>query len=101
MAIEHKVRISEKQRKLIMCALTATMANNRRSTDGGLDATPDEWMELIGVFAALNSHETVAASKNQINGAANLGSADRPAMQPALRMPCSNPRGKHHGARRF
>ena len=54
MAIEHKVRISEKQRKLIMCALTATMANNRRSTDGGLDATPDEWMELIGVFAALN-----------------------------------------------
>jgi hypothetical protein len=63
MAIEYKVRISERQRKLVMRALTAAVANNRRSTDAGFDAAPDEWMELIGVFAALNSHETVAASK--------------------------------------
>jgi hypothetical protein len=64
MAIEYKVRISEKQRKLIMRALTAAMANNRRSTDAGAlsDAAPDEWMELIVMFAALNSHVTVAPS---------------------------------------
>jgi hypothetical protein len=74
MAIEYTVQISEKQRKLIMRALTATMANNRRSTDGGFDAAPDEWMELIGVFASLNS---VAASKNQINGAANSAPSHR------------------------
>jgi hypothetical protein len=33
MAIEYKVRISEKQRKLIMRALTTTVANNRPSTE--------------------------------------------------------------------
>ena len=62
MSIEHEVRISEKQRKLIMRALTTTVANNRRSTSGGLlsDAAPDDWMELIGVFAALNPHMMVA-----------------------------------------
>ena len=56
MAMEYKVRISERQRKLVMRALTTTVANNRRSTDGGVlsDAAPDDWMELIGVFAALN-----------------------------------------------
>jgi hypothetical protein len=76
MAIEYKVRISEGQRKLIMRALTAAMANNRRSTVAGFDAAPDEWIKLIRVFATLNSHETVAASKNQLNGAAkNLSSA--------------------------
>jgi len=53
MPIEYKVRISEKQRKLIMRALTTTVANNRRSTSGGV-LGDDEWMELIGVFAALN-----------------------------------------------
>jgi hypothetical protein len=53
MAIEYKVRISEKQRKLIMRALTTTVANNRRSTSGGVLGN-DGWMELIGVFAALN-----------------------------------------------
>ena len=52
MPIEYKVRISEKQRKLIMRALTTTVANNRRSTSGGV-LGDDEWMELIGVFAAL------------------------------------------------
>jgi hypothetical protein len=56
-------------------ALTAAMANNRRSTDAGFDAAPDEWIKLIRVFATLNSHETVAASKNQISSAANLSSA--------------------------
>src|SRR5262245_43534320 len=58
MSIEYEVRISERQRKLIMRALTTTVANNRRSTSGGLlsDAAPDDWMELIGVFAALNPH---------------------------------------------
>jgi hypothetical protein len=54
MAIEYKVRISESQRKLIMRALTAAMANNRRSSGEALNTTPDEWMELIGVFAVLN-----------------------------------------------
>jgi hypothetical protein len=62
MAIEYKVQISEKQRKLIMRALTAAMANNRRSSDAGFDAAPDEWMELIGVFAVLNSHQNIAAT---------------------------------------
>jgi hypothetical protein len=71
MAIEYEVRISEGQRKLIMRALTAAVANNRRSTDAGFDAAPDEWIKLIRVFATLNSHGTVSASKNQINGAAN------------------------------
>ena len=52
MAIEYKVRISEKQRKLIMRALTTTVANNRHSTSGGV-LNDDEWMELIGVFANL------------------------------------------------
>jgi hypothetical protein len=54
MSIEYKVRISEKQRKLIMRALTTAVAN-RRSSGGALgDSTPDDWVELIGVFAALN-----------------------------------------------
>ena len=53
MPIEYKVRISEKQRKLIMRALTTTVANNRRSTSGGV-LNDDEWMELIAVFTALN-----------------------------------------------
>src|SRR5262245_26299721 len=62
MSIEYEVRISEKQRKMIMRALTTTVANNRRSTSGGVlsDAAPDDWMELIGVFAALNPHTMVA-----------------------------------------
>ena len=62
MSREYRVRISEKQRKLIMRALTSTVANNRRSTSGGVlsDAAPDDWMELIGVFAAPNPHMTVA-----------------------------------------
>jgi hypothetical protein len=83
MAIEYKVRISEKQRKLIMRALTTTVANNRRSSGEALNTTPDEWMELIGVFATLNSHETVAASKNQNGSAANLSFA------PSHRLPNS------------
>ena len=53
MAIEYKVRISEKQRKLIMRALTTAVANKRRSTSGGV-LGDDDWMELIGVFGALN-----------------------------------------------
>ena len=53
MAIEYKVRISEKQRKLIMRALTTTVANNRRSTSGEV-LGDDEWMELISVFSSLN-----------------------------------------------
>ena len=53
MAIEYKVRISDKQRKLIMRALTTTVANNRRSTSGGV-LNDDEWMELISVFSSLN-----------------------------------------------
>jgi len=55
MSIEYKVRISEEQRKLIMRALTTAVTNNRRSTRGGVlsDASPDDWMELIRVFAAL------------------------------------------------
>jgi|SRR6516162_6956236 len=53
MAIEYNVRISEKQRRLIMRALTTTVANNRRSTSGEV-LNDDEWMELISVFTALN-----------------------------------------------
>ena len=53
MAIEYKVRISEKQRKLIVRALTTTVANNRRSTSGEV-LGDDEWMELISVFSSLN-----------------------------------------------
>ena len=53
MAIEYKIRISEKQRKLIVRALTTTVANNRRSMSGEV-LGDDEWMELIGVFTALN-----------------------------------------------
>ena len=62
MSIEYEVRISEKQRKLIMRALTTAVANNRRSTSGGVltDAAPDDWMELIHVFTTLNPH-TMAA----------------------------------------
>jgi len=52
MAIEYKVRISEKQRKLIMRALTTTVANNRRSVSGEV-LGDDDWMELISVFSAL------------------------------------------------
>jgi len=57
MSNDYKLRITEKQRKLIMRALTTTMANQRRSTSGGAlsDATPDDWMKLIGVFASVNS----------------------------------------------
>lgn len=56
MSIEYEVRISEKQRKLIMRALTTTVANNRRSTSGGVlsDAASDDWMDLIHVFSTLN-----------------------------------------------
>jgi hypothetical protein len=53
MAIGYKVRISERQRKLIMRALTTTVVNNRRSASGEV-LGDEEWMELIGVFAALN-----------------------------------------------
>jgi hypothetical protein len=49
MANEYKVRISEKQRKLIIRALTTAVANKRRSTSGGV-LGDDDWMELIGVF---------------------------------------------------
>ena len=52
MAMEYKVRISERQRKLIMRALTTTVANNRRSTVGEVLGN-DEWLELISVFSAL------------------------------------------------
>ena len=59
MAIKYKVRISEKQRKLIMRALTTTVANKRRSTSGEA-LNDDDWMELISVFAALDPRVLVA-----------------------------------------
>jgi hypothetical protein len=39
-----------------MRALATAVANNRRSASVGAlgDAAPDDWMELIGVFAALS-----------------------------------------------
>ena|SRR5262249_43820760 len=54
---EYDVRIDEKQRKLIMRALTTTLANNRNSTTGGVlvDAEPNEWMELIRIFGGLDA----------------------------------------------
>jgi hypothetical protein len=54
MSIQYEVRISEKQRKLIMRALTTAVANRRSSGAALSDAAPDDWMELIGVFAALS-----------------------------------------------
>jgi hypothetical protein len=60
MAIEYKVRISEKQRKLIMRALGTAIVNNRRSSGAVLNTAPDEWIELIGMFGTLNSHAAVA-----------------------------------------
>ena len=67
MSIEYKVRISEKQRKLIMRALTTAVANNRRSTSGGTlsDAVRDDWMELIRVFATLNPNMMVTDDQPQ------------------------------------
>ena len=57
MFIEYNVRIDEKQHKLIMRALTTTLANNRHSTTGGVlvDAEPKEWMELIRIFGGLDA----------------------------------------------
>jgi hypothetical protein len=58
----YEVRISDKQRKMIMRALATTLANSRRSTSGGIlgDTDPNEWTELISVFGNLNSKMTVA-----------------------------------------
>ena len=62
MSKEYEVRISDKQRKLIMRALATTLANSRRSTSGGLlgDTEPNEWTELISVFGDLNPKMTGA-----------------------------------------
>jgi hypothetical protein len=49
LTLTYKIRISEKQRKLIMRALTTTVANNRRLTIEGV-SNDDEWMALIAVF---------------------------------------------------
>jgi hypothetical protein len=49
MAIVYKIQINEKQRKLIMRALTTVVANSRRLTSGGV-LNDDEWMGLIAVF---------------------------------------------------
>ena len=59
---EYEVRISDKQRKMIMRALATTLANSRRSTSGGIlgDTEPNEWTELISVFGDMNPKMTVA-----------------------------------------
>jgi hypothetical protein len=49
---EYRIVINEAQRRLIMRALTNAMANDRRSTDV-LCPTPDEWMQLIGLFSTI------------------------------------------------
>jgi hypothetical protein len=50
---DYRIVINAAQRRLIMRALTNTMANDRRSTDA-LGPTPDEWMQLIRVFSMIN-----------------------------------------------
>ena len=56
-----------------MRALTTTVANNRLSTSGGVlsDAAPDEWMELIRVFASLNPHMMVPTTNQNIAATIN------------------------------
>jgi hypothetical protein len=53
----YKLEISELQRRLIMRALTSTVANNNRrqaSTDALDDARRAEWMTLVRLFAQLD-----------------------------------------------
>jgi len=68
-----------------MRALTTTVANNRLSTSGGVlsDAAPDEWMELIRVFASLNPHMMVPTTSRNI--AATIDRARMPGERNFLR----------------
>jgi hypothetical protein len=53
----YKLEISELQRRLIMRALTSTVASDRRrqaSTDALDDARRAEWMALVRLFAQLD-----------------------------------------------
>jgi hypothetical protein len=52
---EYHIVINEVQRRLIMRALTNGMANDRRSTRGGVltRSSPDEWMQLIRLFSTI------------------------------------------------
>jgi hypothetical protein len=49
---EYRIVVNEDQRRLIMRALTNTMANDRRSTDT-LSPTAGEWMQLIRLFSTI------------------------------------------------
>ena len=62
MSNEYEVRISDKQRKMVMRALATTLANSRRSTAGGIlgDTEPNEWTKLISVFGNVNPKTPVA-----------------------------------------
>jgi len=53
----YKLEISELQRRLIMRALTSTVASNHRrraSTDALDDARRAEWLNLVRLFAQLD-----------------------------------------------
>ena len=58
---EYRIVIDEAQRRLIMRALTNTMANDRRSTDT-LSPTADEWMQLIRLFSTIKPSDTEIAA---------------------------------------
>jgi hypothetical protein len=52
---EYRIVINEAQRRLIMRALTNTLAHDRLLTEGGSlsRSTPDEWVQLIRLFSTI------------------------------------------------
>ena len=61
---EYRIVINEAQRRLIMRALTNTMANDRRSTDA-LSPTAGEWMHLIRLFSTIEPSVRKAAQRRR------------------------------------
>jgi len=53
---QHKLQITELQRRLIMRALTRALAtdNHRMRADALADAEHGEWMRLVRLFATLD-----------------------------------------------
>jgi hypothetical protein len=56
---EYRIVISEGQRRVIMHALTNTMASDRHSSKGGAVSRPTyhEYMELIRLFGTIEPSE--------------------------------------------
>jgi hypothetical protein len=72
MAIQYKVLISEKQRRLIMRSLTTTVANNRRLTSGRV-LNDDEWMALIAVFTNPQAADDLPGQSYSSRGRSGTG----------------------------